>query len=70
VNNPSTATQILNQVPGYWRFDAFAGYAWGNAEFQVNVLNITNALYYAQVAGSRAVPAEERVVMLGAKLKI
>jgi catecholate siderophore receptor len=70
VNNPASAMQLLNEVPGYWRFDAFASYGFRNAEVQLNVLNLTNALYYQQVSGSRAVPAEARSVMLGAKLHI
>jgi catecholate siderophore receptor len=70
VNNPTSAAQLLNSVPSYWRLDAFASYGWHKVDLQLNVFNLTNALYYTQVAGSRAVPAEERAAMLSAKLRI
>jgi catecholate siderophore receptor len=70
VNNPTSEMQLHNRVPDYWRFDAFASYAFRKADLQLNVANLTDALYYEQVSGSQAVPAERRVVLLSARLRI
>jgi catecholate siderophore receptor len=71
INNPANATTALNKVPSFWRFDAFASYnALRNLDLQLNVSNLTNALYYEQYAGSRAVPTEGRVVLVSAKMRI
>jgi catecholate siderophore receptor len=70
VNNPASAMQALNEVPRCWRFDAFASYALAQAEIQLNVANITDQLYYEQYSGAQAVPAEGRLVMLSAKLRL
>ena len=70
VNNPASAMQPVNKVPQFWRFDAFASYALPRAELQLNVANLTDELYYEQASGAQAVPAEGRLVMLSAKLRI
>lgn len=70
VNNPANAMTLVNKVPQFWRFDAFASYALPQAEFQLNVANLTDELYYEQSSGAQAVPAEGRLVMLSAKLRI
>jgi catecholate siderophore receptor len=57
VNNPANAMTPVNKVPQFWRFDAFASYALPQAEFQLNVANLTDELYYEQASGSQAVPA-------------
>jgi catecholate siderophore receptor len=42
-----TNVALATFVPGYWRFDAFAGYRVTNRiEVSVNVLNLTNKRYY------------------------
>lgn len=64
VNNPASAAQTFNKVPNFWRFDAFAGYQWGKAGLQLNLNNLTNALYYSQYYSGHAVPAEGRTVSL------
>jgi len=64
VNNPSTAAQTFNRVPSYCRFDAVATYAWKQAELQLNVSNLTDALYYDQYYGGHAVPAAGRSASL------
>ncbi len=56
-NNP-TQTQVLNRVPRYWRVDAFARYAFASADVQLNLNNLTDALYYEQYYSGHAVPAE------------
>jgi catecholate siderophore receptor len=70
VNNPATAAAVLNKVPSYWRFDVFASYGISNYDLQVNLSNLTNALYYTQLSGSRAVPAEGRMVMVTARVRL
>lgn len=57
-NNPTSATAALNKVPNFWRFDAFASYALKSVDLQLNVYNLTNALYYDSYYGSQATPAE------------
>jgi catecholate siderophore receptor len=69
-NNPANAMTVVNKVPQFVRFDAFASYAFKQAEMQLNVANITNELYYEQYSGSQAVPAEGRLVMLSAKMRL
>lgn len=69
VNNPASATVAFNKVPNYWRFDALAGYQWGKVEVQLNLNNLTNALYYAQYYSGHAVPAEGRTVSLAGKYR-
>ncbi|HEY0712341.1 MAG TPA: TonB-dependent receptor, partial [Polyangia bacterium] len=70
VNNPTAANIVLNKVPSFWRFDAFASYELPSVALQVNVANLTNALYYDQHSGSQAVPAEGRVVLVTGRLRI
>ncbi|MGA9522864.1 MAG: TonB-dependent siderophore receptor [Myxococcaceae bacterium] len=69
VNNPSSETAAFNRVPGYWRFDAFASYIWGPAEFQLNLNNLGDALFYAQTSGGHAVPAPGRSANLTARMR-
>lgn len=69
VNNPASEATALNRVPGYWRFDAVASYALGPAELQLNVNNLTNALYYDQYYAGHAVPAAGRSAVLSAKVR-
>jgi catecholate siderophore receptor len=70
-NNPANAQTLLNKVPGYVRFDAFASYAgWKNLDLQLNVSNLTNALYYSEYSGAQAVPAEGRMVLVTARMRI
>ena len=38
-------------------FDAVASYQWSKVEVQLNLNNLTNALYYAQYYSGHAVPA-------------
>jgi catecholate siderophore receptor len=47
----TTATKtIARSVPGYWRFDARAGYKINdNIDVSVNVQNLTNKIYFNQV---------------------
>jgi catecholate siderophore receptor len=70
VNNPASAMQIQNKAPSYWRFDAFASYGLSNYDLQLNLSNLTDALYYTQLSGSRAVPGEGRMVMLTGRIRI
>jgi catecholate siderophore receptor len=70
VNNPASEMQPLNKVPDFWRFDAFASYAFPHVELQLNLSNLTDALYYEQYSGGHAVPAEGRVVLMTARLRI
>jgi catecholate siderophore receptor len=69
VNNPANDATALNKVPGFVRLDAVATYAFGQASVQLNVNNITDALYYDQFAPSRAVPADGRSAVLSAKYR-
>ncbi len=57
-NNPASATVVLNKVPNFWRFDAFASYALKPVDLQLNVYNLTHALYYDSYYGQQATPAE------------
>ena len=70
VNNPASEMVALNQVPDFWRFDAFASYAFPKVELQLNLSNLTDALYYEQYSGSQAVPAEGRVVLMTARMRL
>jgi len=69
INNPANAMTALNQVPGYWRFDGLASYAWTKVDLQLNVANLTNALYYEQASGSRAVPGRALTAMLSTRIR-
>jgi catecholate siderophore receptor len=69
VNNPTSAMQLLNEVPSFWRLDAFASYGWKKMDLQLNLANLTNALYYDQTSGSRAVPARGLTAMLSTRLR-
>jgi catecholate siderophore receptor len=74
VNNPTfagtTAANLsFNKVPSYWRFDAFASYAWRALELQLNVYNLGNALYYEQYYAGHAVPAAGRSASLTATVR-
>ncbi|MDY0881578.1 TonB-dependent receptor [Dongia soli] len=65
-----TNADNTNKVPSFWRFDAMASYDWNeNMGVQLNVYNLTNELYYAESAGSRAVPAAGRSASLTAHLR-
>ena len=45
------------QVPSYWRFDAMTSYKiTNNITAQINIYNLTNEYYYAQVYSNWAVP--------------
>jgi len=74
VNNPTfagtTASNLsFYKVPAYWRFDAFASYAWKALELQLNVYNIGNALYYEQYYSGHAAPAAGRSASLTATVR-
>ena len=70
VNNPASATVAYVKVPNFWRFDAVASYALFNrVDLQLNVNNISNALYYEQYSGAQAVPAEARSASLTARVR-
>jgi catecholate siderophore receptor len=69
VNNPTSAAQALNKVPNFWRFDAFASYALGPVQLQLNVNNLTHELYYAQYYSGHAVPAETRSASLTGRVR-
>ncbi|HEX8821161.1 MAG TPA: TonB-dependent siderophore receptor [Archangium sp.] len=69
-NNPTSEAQAFNKVPNYWRFDAFASYTlWNKVDLQLNLSNLTNALYYEQYQGMHAVPAEGRVASLTGRIR-
>jgi catecholate siderophore receptor len=68
VNNP-TETQTLNRVPAFWRWDALASYQLGLTELQLNLSNLSNALYYDQYYAGHAVPAEARSATLTARFR-
>jgi catecholate siderophore receptor len=70
VNNPTAANLPLNKVPSFWRLDAFASYELPTVALQLNVANLTDALYYDQHSGAQAVPAEGRVVLVTGRLRI
>jgi catecholate siderophore receptor len=69
VNNPANAMTLLNEVPSFWRFDAFGSYAFNKLDVQLNVNNLTNVLYYEQTSGSRAVPGRALVAMLSTRVR-
>ncbi|WP_095982861.1 TonB-dependent receptor [Melittangium boletus] len=70
VNNPASETAVLNKVPNYWRFDAFASYSlWDKLDLQLNVNNLTNKLYYDQYYSGQAVPAAARTAYLTARVR-
>jgi catecholate siderophore receptor len=53
------------RVPSYWRFDAMTSYKiTNNIVAQLNIYNITNEYYYAQVYNNWAVPAPGRSAAL------
>jgi catecholate siderophore receptor len=69
-SNPTSETVALVKVPNFWRFDAFASYTvWNKVDLQLNVNNITNALYYEQYYNQQAVPAEARSANLTARVR-
>ncbi len=50
-----TVASNVTYVPGYWRFDAFGGYRISShAEVSVNVLNLTDKLYFDALYRSAA----------------
>jgi catecholate siderophore receptor len=52
-------------VPEYWRFDAMTSYKiTGNILVQLNIYNITNEYYFAQVYNNWAVPGAGRSAAL------
>jgi catecholate siderophore receptor len=69
VNNPTSAATATNFVPNFWRFDAFASYEMGKAQFQLNLYNLTDALYYDQFYAGHAVPAEGVSALLTARYR-
>lgn len=69
VNNPTSAAAVTNYVPNFWRFDAFASYAFGKALVQLNVYNLTDTLYYDQYYAGHAVPAEGVSALLTARYR-
>ncbi|MBZ4410741.1 TonB-dependent siderophore receptor [Myxococcus sp. XM-1-1-1] len=69
VNNPANANTATSFVPNFWRFDAFASYALGKAQLQLNVYNLTNVLYYDQYYGGHAVPADGMSALLTARYR-
>jgi catecholate siderophore receptor len=64
VNNPTSEAQVLNKVPNYWRFDAYASYAFKRVELQLNLNNLSDAFYYEQYYSGHAVPAAGRSATL------
>jgi catecholate siderophore receptor len=64
VNNPTSEAQALNKVPNYWRFDAYASYAFKRVELQLNLNNLSDAFYYEQYYSGHAVPAAGRSATL------
>ncbi len=70
VNNPASEMLPLNKVPDFVRLDAFVSYAFPHLDLQVNLSNLTDALYYEQSSGSQAVPAEGRVVLMTARVRL
>jgi catecholate siderophore receptor len=58
VNN--TNTQV---APSFVTFDALLGYSFERYRVAVNVYNLTDKRYYAQVNGGRVVPAAGRSVV-------
>jgi catecholate siderophore receptor len=70
VNNPANEMTALNKVPSFWRFDAYASYAFSHVELQLNLSNLTDALYYQEYSGGQAVPAEGRVVLMTARVRL
>ncbi len=49
----STSSTPQKKVPDYWRFDAVASYrVSANVDFQVNVLNLTDEVYYTKAYAS------------------
>jgi catecholate siderophore receptor len=53
------------RVPSYWRFDAMTSYKLtNNIVAQLNIYNITNEYYFAQVYNNWAVPAPSRSAAL------
>ncbi|NTX16663.1 TonB-dependent siderophore receptor [Myxococcus sp. CA056] len=69
VSNPAAPTTATSYVPNFWRFDAFASYAFGKAQVQLNVYNLTDTLYYDQYYGGHAVPADGVSALLTARYR-
>ncbi|WP_164013750.1 TonB-dependent receptor [Pyxidicoccus trucidator] len=69
VSNPASAAASTNKVPNFWRFDAFASYEWGKAQLQLNLYNLTDALYYDQYYAGHAVPADGVSALLTARYR-
>lgn len=69
VNNPANAMARLNEVPRFWRVDAFGSYAFSKVDLQLNVANLTDALYYEQTSGSRAVPGRALTAMVSTRIR-
>ncbi|HEY4141953.1 MAG TPA: TonB-dependent receptor [Pseudolabrys sp.] len=62
--------QNTEYVPAYWKVDAMLSYRiQKNTALQLNVYNLTNALYYAQYYGGQAVPAPGRWASLSLKTR-
>lgn len=69
-NNPASDAVAFVKVPNFWRFDAYASYAlWNRVDLQLNLNNLSNALYYEQYSGAQAVPAEARSASLTVRLR-
>ncbi|WP_375768849.1 TonB-dependent siderophore receptor [Archangium gephyra] len=69
-NNPTAENVAFVKVPNFWRFDAFASYQLFNrVDLQLNLNNISDALYYEQYYAGQAVPAEGRSANLTARVR-
>ena len=65
------STSNLVTVPEYWKFDAMVNYKLTReASLQLNVYNITDALYYAQYYAGQAVPASGRWASLSLRVRL
>ena len=67
VNNPANASEVQNSLPAYVRLDGYVSYAFNAFDLQLNLNNLTNALYYDQGYSGHAIPAAERSAMLTAR---
>ena len=70
VNNPADASAVQASVPGYVRLDGYIAYAFDAFDLQLNLNNLTNALYFDQAYSGHAIPAAERSAMLTARFDI
>ncbi|HEX5747250.1 MAG TPA: TonB-dependent receptor [Archangium sp.] len=69
-NNPASESVAFLKVPDFWRFDAFASYQLFNrVDLQLNLNNISDALFYEQYYAGHAVPGEGRSANLTARVR-